>query len=517
MLKKFSREYSFIVEAGIVKDSSIKNKILSLKTLSILSVLFLFFSILPLCYLSFFNRATGDDLGYSASNRIVWLQSHSILCVLKNTITGIVSVWKSWQGTWFSVFLFSLQPEVFSDHAYVITIFIMLALYILTTYFLLMEWINHIFKVEKNISRILCVLWLILSIHFVPKPANMFFFWNGSVHYMVPLCMCQFLFFLVLRYVEKSRRWYMIGIFLLMTLLGGANYQAALLGCIIVFYGMIYCILVKKRNAWYLGLALLLNVIGLIISAISPGNKARAGMEFGFSVLRMLKTIASSFRYAILDVLSYWKNQNYIFIGFIGVTLILTVYFYNNSEKKIKCLGIISLLLFCMYCSMQAPEIYAGVSVSGGVAATNFFVFMIFLSMESVIISKQLAIKLIKYSPLRHGKQIILCLLLVLLLWGALGRHCIKNTVFYRCMVYIISGEASDYREQMIQQTNLLNDKTTDFVEVPFINDKQGPLMHMPITEDENAWTNQNAMHFYEKKRVVAIPRDEWNRKYGNN
>lgn len=503
-----------------MNESSIKNKILSLKTLSKLSAVFFVFSILPLCYLSFFNRATGDDLGYSASNRIVWLQSHSILSVLKNTIIEIVSVWKSWQGTWFSVFLFSLQPEVFSEHAYVITTFIMLALYILTTYFFLMEWINHIFEVEKNISKIFCISWLFLSIHFVPKPANMFFFWNGCVHYMVPLCMCQFVFFLVLRYVQKPRRWQIFGIFSLMILLGGANYQAALLGCIIVFYGISYCVLSQKGNALYLEMALLLNLAGLIISAVSPGNKVRGGTEFGFSVWRVLNTIVNSFKYALMDILSYWKNQNYIFWGFVVVIFLLTLYFYNNSGRDLKYSGIISFLLFFMYCAMQTPEIYAGVSVSGGVPATNFLVFMIFLSMESVVISKGLANKLNKLtecSAFRFRKWTISCLVAVFLLWGVLGRHCINNTVFYRCMEYIISGEASDYREQMIQQTNLLNDKTTDFVEVPFINDKQGPLMHMPITEDENAWTNHNAMRFYEKKRVVAIPRDEWNKKYGNN
>lgn len=132
-------------------------------------------SLLPLYYLSFFNRASGDDYGFGASNRMVWLETHSILSTLKNAFCYTISIWKSWQGTWFSVFLFSLQPEVFSDKAYVITTFIMLTAYVITTYLLLMEWSYFLFGIEKNVSRCFCIGWVALSIHFVPRPKNVFF------------------------------------------------------------------------------------------------------------------------------------------------------------------------------------------------------------------------------------------------------------------------------------------------------------------------------------------------------
>lgn len=208
---------------------------------------------------------------------------------------------------------------------------------------------------------------------------------------MIPLCMCQLLLLLLFRYVRENKQRQIGAIVLLMVLLGGANYQAALLGCIVVFYGIIYWIWKHDKRAWILAIPLLLNCIGLAISAVSPGNKNRGGEEFGFSVKKIIYTICNSFKFALTDLLPYWKEQNYIYLGFFVITVCLIVYFYKNKVEKEKYLWIVTVMLFCMYCAMQAPQLYAGVSVSGGVPATNFFVFMLFMSMESVIIAQLLA------------------------------------------------------------------------------------------------------------------------------
>ena len=101
----------------------------------------------------------------------------------------------------------------------------------------------------------------------------------------------------------------------------------------------------------------------------------------------------------------------------------------------------------------------------------------------------------------------------ILLLWVCKGN--LKQTTTYKSLIYITSGQASDYKEQMDLQTRLLLDESTENVVLPFINDVQGPLMHMPVIEDTEAFTNSVTSHFYGKNSVVAIPRSEWDEKYG--
>lgn len=91
-----------------------------------------------------------------------------------------------------------------------------------------------------------------------------------------------------------------------------------------------------------------------------------------------------------------------------------------------------------------------------------------------------------------------------------LGRSNIKESTDYMCLEYILTGQARDYQVQMEQFTQLLTDDTVDEVILPSINDWQGPLMHMPVTENPDAWTNQTVKEFFGKKRVVSVPRQEW-------
>ena len=66
----------------------------------------------------------------------MWLSTHSVWQVLKAAGQTVQHYWTGWQGTWFTIFLMSLQPEVFWDNGYWIVPWIMLALTIFSTLYL---------------------------------------------------------------------------------------------------------------------------------------------------------------------------------------------------------------------------------------------------------------------------------------------------------------------------------------------------------------------------------------------
>lgn len=105
---------------------------------------------------------------------------------------------------------------------------------------------------------------------------------------------------------------------------------------------------------------------------------------------------------------------------------------------------------------------------------------------------------------------VFLCLALCVICRGDL-----KESTTYESLEYIVSGQAADYKEQMNLQTELMMEDGVEDVIIPMINDVQGPLMHMPVTADETAWTNGVTAKFYGKESVIAIPREEWMEKYG--
>lgn len=70
---------------------------------------------------------------------------------------------------------------------------------------------------------------------------------------------------------------------------------------------------------------------------------------------------------------------------------------------------------------------------------------------------------------------------------------------------YVSSGQAEDFRKQIASQMEILLDDSVKEAYLVPINDDQGPLMHMPVTEDEEAFTNRVVRDFYRKDRVVMI------------
>lgn len=483
-----------------------------LKITAWVSVLFLILLLLPVFYLSFVNRASGDDYNYAAGARAAWMTTHSLAEVCRAACQTVSSYYYSWQGTWFSIFVFALQPEVFHDDAYVIVAFLMLFLWIGSTFYLCRQILYKNMKFTKWNYILIATCISVISVEFVPSPKSSIFWFNGCAHYMLPFSMCQIAAVWLFRYCEEYKIRYFIGITIFMTLLGGSNYQAALFILIIACYiGIAVWFLKKDKRILTLLFPVGAELAGLVVSMKAPGNKVRAGDDFGFSVLKGIETIGSSFLYGIKDIGQYLRERTIVFAGLLFIFMLFLVIFGTMENPfRFKHPVWLSLMLFCLYSAMQAPAIYAGVDVSRGVLNTNFQMFVLTISGILMIAAESLS-RIIR----GRWKKIVIPGALLCLILVFIGRSSIKLSTTYVSLRYIASGEAADYKEQMDLQTKLMEEEGVEDVIVPFINDEQGPLMHMPVTSDPGSFTSWATAQFYGKKSVVAIERAKWMELYG--
>ena len=88
------------------------------KYLTYLAGVVFLLSLLPILYLAGIDRASGDDWGYGLLTHRAWMETHSLYQVFQAAVLTVRNYYGSWQGTWFSIFLFTLQPEVFSFEMY---------------------------------------------------------------------------------------------------------------------------------------------------------------------------------------------------------------------------------------------------------------------------------------------------------------------------------------------------------------------------------------------------------------
>ena len=71
----------------------------NIKYMTLLSLFALGVLLLPVVYLSFLNRASGDDYGYGIYTRAAWMGTHSLIELGKAIYLTVRQFYGGWQGT----------------------------------------------------------------------------------------------------------------------------------------------------------------------------------------------------------------------------------------------------------------------------------------------------------------------------------------------------------------------------------------------------------------------------------
>ncbi len=488
------------------------------KVLAYLSIAVFLCSLLPILYLAGVDRASGDDWGYGLLTHRAWINTHSMIDVIKAACTTVKNFYDSWQGTWFSIFLFSLQPEVFSFQAYWIVPYLMLLLLISGVSCALYQVLVKVMHFSVTDYLLIDSVMLLLIVHGMPYKTSSIFWYNGAAHYTVPFALALFSVFFAIRFARSSKIQDIVCVTILMTLLGGTNYLAAIWGLLsVVFFAVFY--FKKNKKVILLSIPVILEICGLLVSALAPGNARRGGAAYEITMSRMLLAVVESFKEGFLGIFHSVREYPVS----IAAMLVLAVILWDISGDIISkhqlhfpLPGIVILYFFCTYCAIYWPVKFADVDVSGGVPNTIYWVLILTLFgcivygmgwiVETFSRNKEAKENIKKYFYIGGFAAALLIVFI--------NRSSLKNSTAYVCLNYIRTGQAADYKAQMEQFEQLLTDDNVPDVVLPMINNEQGPLMHMPVIDDPEAYTNQVVKNFFGKNSVIAIPREEWNKLY---
>lgn len=497
-----------------------KNGEIWIRWMAILSFAVLVLTILPMLYLSFFDYANGDDFNYGALTHQAFLQTGSVWSVLKAAATVVRNTWYLWQGTWSSVFLFSLQPGIWNEKAYGVTVWIALFCILAGSFYL----IRIILREKLGMSRSMMVfLWsvlMILTLQFMPNIKTAVFWYTSVAHYIIPYGVSLFLLGWTIHYLDNGKKRYFVGILISMIYLGGAGYPLVVLSLAGVFFLTIGFLIrnkdnsLRKRAAW-LCLPFLLEIIGFLISAVAPGNKIRGGEDFGFSLSRVLETVTGGFSDTFLDLWDGITRPELLLPTVISMVFVWLL--YQPSEKKAEELPhplmvvVIGIVIMAL---VRMPALYAGVdNVSSGVPDTEYAVTMfgIFLILLYCICWAKL--KHAVSMKEKSSRRVFLTCVVTILLFGCtavLSRHSLKSSSDYICIDFIRSGQLADFESQMQERLAILENPTIEDAVVPEMNNEQGPFMHMALLDDPDSYTNYVTALYYGKNSVIAIPREEY-------
>lgn len=490
---------------------------------SIIILVLIILSLLPIIYLFPYCYATGDDYGYGAIVKQTWNSNHSIIDAIKVSCSQVAGVYNSWQGTWFTVFLFAFNPEVFGFGYYWITPVIMLVLHIMSAWMITKTCFLEKYGLNNLDVCIIAALIFVCNVQFAPSYQCNLFWWVGTAHYVIPFTIGCLAIYNSTQYLKTYKNINLLLACISFILLGGGNYQVAIVTPLVLLCYFLWDLIINrimyKAKALFLIFPVIFEMIGLYISIIAPGNKNRGGEQFAFSIGYAMTTILKCFVEAFNNIVTYFNERFFITVIF----LIYTIIMYNIIEKRKKELNnyfkypvLMILTTYCLFAASFAPELYADVGVSGGVYNTNFYIFVIAIFYDIAYVEGYILLHGDNSNILRKNDMSKVFCLIALIMLVFIGRHSIKNTTSYVSYKYIISGQAEDYREQVLLQNEILSDSNNEDAVVPFINNEQGPLQQMPVTDDPEAWSNSVTALFYGKNSVVAINRDAWYDEFGD-
>ncbi len=475
-------------------------------------------SMLPIWYLAFYARPSGDDYGYSTLTHAAWLDTGSLIEVAKAAAKTVQNFYNSWNGDWLTTYLFAWMPEVFAPYTYWIVPFLMTGMVIAAMYFFMHEFCVKVIGMEASVWLIFTSLLLLAGYQFIPSTAIGMYWYVGSVHYMLPHAAGLIGIACLSKYLRKCSKSTLALFFLSLCafIVGGGSYFTSLLLLLVLFAAAAMAGIKRKKRAFLLMIPFLICAVGFVFQCKAPGNAVRGGEEFGMDVVVAAITVLESLRRSFAAIWEWMEEKTAAF----AVLLVIVVIGFeatNRGQEKSRfrypCPLLFILFMYACYSAMYAPEVYSErfdtIETSLGPATIQYLTFLVNSSLAILYVEgwavKKLSGKKGFQDFMRQKYRYAVWLpgMLAALFMAGVNRDSLKNCVDMQCYEYIVSGQAEDFRAQIASQMEILLDDSVKEAYLVPINPEQGPLMHMPVTADEDAFTNWVVKEFYRKDRVV--------------
>lgn len=506
----------------------------------VVSILFAI-SLLPIVYVGLHNYASGDDYWFSVLTYRAWVETGSLWEALKASARMVAKMYIEWQGTWFTLFLFTLSPNNFVENGYTLTVFIGLGLLIGSFAYLADYYLVKKLQFAKGaVATVTCMV-LYLIIQYIPRTTSGLFWFNGIMHYSIPLILGVFAIVHTQKYVEKKRGKDYIIALICFALLGGGSYLTPICASLVVVLILICQLEVKKldirkkkivwsydwSNLWILPF-FVVELIGLAISFWAPGNSVRGGEEFGFSVKWAIECVYYAIERGIYLGIDYFTENSVILIVFVLIAFVLWHQMWRIDTEKYKFRFPLLFVIYMngIYWASYTPEIYSRSDVSGGVQNTYMQFFFLVTLANMVYVHGWLQGKLREYwkkkaaktnqniedlmnesifGPEKYKGYILIPVAIIgCVSFLGIGYYVDIMTTNEYCVEYVSSGKMERYEEIRKEQHRILMDESIRDAIVPEM-EVEYPILHMVLSPDENSSRNIDTAQYYNKNSVKAV------------
>ena len=475
---------------------------------AVLLLAFLIISLLPIIGAGWHARPSSDDYGFAAEPRKVYLETGSVPKTIKEAGKVAGEVYQNWQGSFTACFLMALQPGVWGDACYGLTVIILLGTFLIGNALFFKTFLHDSLGFSKEDAGILYGIIMLSSVHLLPSATESFYWFNGSIYYTFFYALSLILAAgLCKRYHRGKGKlyWYELLLPILAFLIGGSNLVTGLTLAVLFFlYGLF--LIYQKRLDLLSALTAAGFYLGFILNVLAPGNGIRMGEGAANGPIQAILL-------AVMNALRYVDQWSWSYAGLLSLAVLPVakdvVKKWNFAFPMPLFVLIGSILLIAVGLT---PQLYAQ-GIIAGLRGLNiqFFQWMLLLPINLVYWMGWWQKRREKQGTktLRKRYKLLACLgllfilgLRVISLQYPQYEKRVEAFSGVEAAEMLISGEAKSYaRERDAWLTILEDPEITDAV-LPPLTRIPGALTYNILSEDASFWVNQSAAVYYQKETI---------------
>ena len=355
-----------------------------------------------------------DDFTFAVYTHPTWVQTGSILHVLKDALSYTLRTWRDWQGTVTGVLIMTLNPAVFSLEHYGAHVFVLLGLILIGT----RVFLQHFLQKRLNLPwRAAFAAISAAQLLFLPDIVEGVYWFNGAWFYMgaqaVALMTLSLGDSLSERPVRGAKT--LLGFALcwaLLFALGMDNYITAMMTAAALLMLALWRLAARDRAAAVRTALLLLPIgAGLLLSVIAPGNNVRMATdgahESGLSYL--LASIGWTLRDALKYIARFMLKTPLLALLLLALpTAGRIMNARGETGARLPRIGFTLLGGYLMLCAMIIPHMYSS-GYAGSGRVINMYHSYVLLFMPMVCMMVLMRIKPEKRAALAAGRGRIAC------------------------------------------------------------------------------------------------------------
>lgn len=461
--------------------------------------------VMPLFFISVYNRPSADDFSYAILTHEAVQQGGGILSILRAALLTDIDYYFHWQGLYTSAFLLSLQPAIFGESYYCLTAPIIF----LISYLFLWGAVHIVLKHLLNTTRCFSAIWAfwITAVIFASMPGvtEGLYWFNGAMNY-TPWAFADCLIIALVfeaYYLQGRRKTVIVACTsLLAFIVSGGNHVTAFENILLLLTASVVLLIFAKKK--YSLFPLACAVFGFLIMYVAPGTAIRQDC---LPKATVLMTLAASLVYTFKQV-NEWFNLSWLLLllSLTPVLLEIIKKFPPNRFHRFPALELI--LSFGLLCAMHCVPYYAS-SYFGFPRLTNV-VWIAFLVCSifdyALVLGYLYTTKLVDIPRLQklwtrdkwmQPLALLICTAVI---------FCGANSL--TASIELMNGKAASYASEMDERIARFRGPENTIV-VPPIKNQTSILFFSDITSDPEIWPNNSIGEYYGGKSIARASASE--------